>query len=89
MDLDSTSVKSDLIKERGNCWQEQKQESPIFAVKYGYRIANDMGLPFSTCGEKESVWEELGVMKSFTQSLEFVKGGRWMSWNSAAQATGS
>ena len=44
-------------------------------MKYGYRIANDMDLPFSTHEEKAKVWEEVGVMRSFTHSLEFVKGG--------------
>lgn len=52
--------------------------------KYGHLIAADMGLPFTTDEEQQTVWDRVLAMESFNKATEAPKLGRWFSWNAQA-----
>ena len=58
--------------------------SPLWQ-KYGWRIAEDLGMPFHTDEEQEAVWREVALTPSFNQACEDTKLGRWFSWNASAR----
>ena len=53
--------------------------------KYGWRIAEDMDLPFSTDSEQQAVWDILPSLSSFNRAHDTPKQGRWLSWHAMAK----
>ena len=57
-----------------------------YFLKYGSRIAADMGKPFETLDDKIAVWENMARLSSFNAALETPKLARWFSWNASEHA---